>query len=229
MTALPANVDVDVSSARLPETYENAKNALANCVQVDECQQWANKAEALASYAKQADDDTLRKLADRIQARAVRRCGELLKQYDGRGGDRTGKTDGTVHSGPTRYNAARDAGMSERQTRTAVNVANVPDDDFEQAVEGDDPPTVTKLAERGRQPRDPQPTQRERDAEQAPQGFREATHLIGTVKRFAEFCRANDPERVASGVMPSEAADLQQHVSAIDGWLDRFVVNLKGE
>jgi hypothetical protein len=225
MTALPANVDVDVSSARLPETYENAKNALANCVQVDECQQWANKAEALASYAKQADDDTLRKLADRIQARAVRRCGELLKQYDG--STRNKGTDGTVQT--SRYGAARDAGLSERQTRTAVNVANVPDDDFEQAVEGDDPPTVTKLAERGRQPRDPQPTQRERDAEQAPQGFREATHLIGTVKRFAEFCRANDPERVASGVMPSEAADLQQHVSAIDGWLDRFVVNLKGE
>jgi hypothetical protein len=229
MTALPANVDVDVSSARLPETYENAKNALANCVQVDECQQWANKAEALASYAKQADDDTLRKLADRIQARAVRRCGELLKQYDGRGGDRTGKNEGAHTFATSRSDAARDAGMSPHQQRTAVNVANVPDDDFEQAVEGDDPPTVTKLAERGRQPRDPQPTQRERDAEQAPQGFREATHLIGTVKRFAEFCRANDPERVASGVMPSEAADLQQHVSAIDGWLDRFVVNLKGE
>lgn len=41
---------------------------------------------ALASYAKQADDDTLRKQADRIQARAVRRCGELLKQFDGKGG-----------------------------------------------------------------------------------------------------------------------------------------------
>ncbi len=39
---------------------------------VDECQDWANKAEALASYAKMADDDALRKLADRIQARAAR-------------------------------------------------------------------------------------------------------------------------------------------------------------
>jgi hypothetical protein len=248
MTALPANVDVDVSSARLPETYENAKNALANCASIDECQEWANRAEALASYAKQADDDTLRKHAERIQARAVRRVGELLKLIEpsqgGRpknsgsarpslegwvpgGGDQQPSIDGWVPT--SRKEAADAAGISEHRRKQSLRVANVPDDDFEQAVEGDDPPTVTKLAERGRQPRDPQPTQRERDAEQAPQGFREATHLIGTVKRFAEFCRANDPERVASGVMPSEAADLQQHVSAIDGWLDRFVVNLKGE
>lgn len=46
-----------------------------------------------ASYAKQADDDSLRRLADRIQARAVRRAGELLKTFDGRGGDKS-KTTG---------------------------------------------------------------------------------------------------------------------------------------
>ena len=47
---------------------------------MDECAPWALKAEALASYAKRAGDDELRKFADRIQARAIRRCGELLKQ-----------------------------------------------------------------------------------------------------------------------------------------------------
>jgi hypothetical protein len=37
-------------------TYERAKAALAQCASIDECQKWANKAEALASYAKQAHD-----------------------------------------------------------------------------------------------------------------------------------------------------------------------------
>ncbi len=60
-------------------------HALASCERIDECKTWANKAEALASYAKMADDDSLRLLADRIQARAVRRMGELLKEFDGRG------------------------------------------------------------------------------------------------------------------------------------------------
>lgn len=56
---LPQHISVD--RARLPQSYEAAKNALANCMSIDECQTWANKAEALASYAKQSNDDTLRK------------------------------------------------------------------------------------------------------------------------------------------------------------------------
>ncbi len=73
-TALPS-----ISDARLPASYERAKSALAECSRIDECKEWADKAEALASYAKQAKDDGLRILADRIQARAINRCGELLK------------------------------------------------------------------------------------------------------------------------------------------------------
>jgi hypothetical protein len=95
--------------------------------------------------------DTLRKMADRIQARAVRRCGELLKQFDGRGGDRT-KTDGAVSSAPSRKEAAQQAGLSERQPVTSVRVANIPADMFESLIESDNPPTVTKLAEIGEQP-----------------------------------------------------------------------------
>jgi hypothetical protein len=41
---------------------------------------------------------------------------------------------------------ARAAGMSEHQQLQAVRVANVPDDAFKAAVEGDKPPTVTALA-----------------------------------------------------------------------------------
>ena len=47
---------------------------------IDECQMWADKAEALASYAKQANDDGLRRMADRIQASAIQRAGELLQE-----------------------------------------------------------------------------------------------------------------------------------------------------
>lgn len=212
-TALPANINI--ARAKLPQTYEQAKSALANCASIDECRDWAIKAEALASYAKQADDDTLRKLADRIQARAVRRCGELLKQFDGRGGDRS-KNNATVVSAPTQKSAADKAGMSQRQRETAVRVAKVPADKFDRAVEGDEPLTVTKLAEMGKRAR---PT---------PEGFTQATHLLGAVKRFAEFCASNSPTLVAGGVMESEVPEVRQHVATIDAWLDRFVVALKG-
>src|SRR4249920_1073731 len=84
-------------TARLPVRYATACSALAECAALDECQAWADKAEAMASYARQARDDTLRKMADRIQARAIRRCGELLKQVPASAGGRPSETrEGTL-------------------------------------------------------------------------------------------------------------------------------------
>ncbi len=208
----------NAANATLPVSYERAKSALAECARIDECFDWANKAEALASYAKQADDDTLRKYADRIQARAIRRCGELLKQFQTgpKGGRPEKNDDGTVTV--SQKQAAQDAGLSERQRVTAVRVANIPEPDFEATVDSAEPPTVTKLAEMGKQSRPAAP---------APEGFAQATHLLGSVSRFAEFCAANDPVVVANGVYPYEVAKVRQHVSVIDEWLDRFVVHLK--
>jgi hypothetical protein len=151
--ALPAKVDI--ASARLPATYEQAKIALVSCEHIDECCEWANKAEALASYAKMADDDSLRQLADRIQARAVRRMGELLKQFDGRGGDQS-KSDGThtfASDQPSQKEVAARAGISKHQQTQAVRVANVSPEKFEAAIEQPNPATVTQLADMGRHSR----------------------------------------------------------------------------
>ena len=70
MNMLPT---ITPSQARLPRTYEAAREALATCQDIDECKEWADKAAALASYAKQAEDETLLKMAARIKARATRR------------------------------------------------------------------------------------------------------------------------------------------------------------
>jgi hypothetical protein len=175
--------------------------------------EWANKAEALASYGKQADDKALFNYATRIQARAVRRCGELLKQFNGRG--RNQYTEDEAPHGPTQKQQAEEAGLSKKKTKTAVNVANVPEKQFETAIESQSPPSITNLAKQGV------------NSQPKPEGFTKATHLIGTVKRFAEFCEDNDPVFVAGGVLPSEISELKRHVQTIDNWLDRFVVNLE--
>jgi hypothetical protein len=207
---LPAHIDV--ANARLPTTYEQARSALLHCTSIDECQEWANKAEALAAYARMAQDDTLRKLTDRIQARAVRRAGELLKLFDGRGRPSENNNGTVVISQAT---AAAKAGMSKRQKETAVRVANVPDKVFEAAVESEVPPSVTKLAEMGRQ------------ARPLPEGYVPTSHLLGTVKRFADFCRDHSPEAVAGDVKSYEVPSIRQHVVTIEMWLGRFVVKLR--
>jgi len=99
---------LSVNKARLPIKYEAAKQILAECSRIDECQDWADKAEALASYARQAKDDSLRKCADRIQARAIRRASELLSQFDARPDNAKKQTDGSDHL-ISRYEAGKEA------------------------------------------------------------------------------------------------------------------------
>ena len=149
MNAVPA--ELNVAQARLPAAYENAKVALANCSRLDECQEWANKAEALASYARQAEDDSLRQMADRIQSRAVRRCGELLKTFGPAPGTRIDLSPRVLGEPRTITEFAMDGNLSARQRKTAMRVASVPSEQFEAAVENERPATVTALAEMGKQ------------------------------------------------------------------------------
>jgi hypothetical protein len=202
---------IDVAAARMPSTYEQAKIALISCAKIDECQDWANKAEALASYAKMAGDDSLRRMADRIQARAVRRMGELYKTFNAQG-QRTDQLKEGALQKLTQKEVAESAGISEHQAKQAVRVSNVPEEKFEAAIEAPKPATVTALAEMGKQVRTA-PTE----------GFK---RVVGAVKRFADFCHSNDPDMVAAGVLPHEAADMCGHVETIDSWLDQFIAVL---
>jgi hypothetical protein len=110
---LPANLP-SVAHAKIPATYQAAKTAIAECVRVDECQDWADKAEALASYARQADDDSLRRMANRIQARGIRRCGELIREIAPKemGGPRA-IGNGTVTNSMKQWRRMRPVSASE--------------------------------------------------------------------------------------------------------------------
>ena len=89
---LPASISV--ANARLPVSYKQAKTVLAECARIDECQNWENKPRAMASNARLADDDRLVRYATPIQARAVRRVGELLNLEGPSKGGRSSKNPG---------------------------------------------------------------------------------------------------------------------------------------
>ena len=148
---LPAQIASLVKTAPLPPNYEEAKRTIAECERIDQCADWADKMAALASYARQADDRDLENYARRIRLRAVRRCGDLLLTYDGRGGDRTKTVTALDFAQPSRAAVAQEAGLTEHKTRVAVKIVTIPEEDFEAAVESNQPPGTTllaKLAER---------------------------------------------------------------------------------
>ena len=125
--------------------YEAANYALGKCERVDECKDWADKSMALAAYAKQANDEALLNCARRIQCRSTRRMGELLVQIEpGHGANQNIRNTG----GPnveTRKSVADKAGIKERQRKTSIRVAKMPEADFETQVEAEKAPTVSGL------------------------------------------------------------------------------------
>jgi hypothetical protein len=154
MSHTPA-LQAKAPSGLLPTTYVAAKKSLATCERIDECADWANKALALKSYAKQMKDESLEAMAQRIRDRAVRQGGKLLlKVQAARGGDRGGGGRGGLQRVPrsplqSRTAVAKDAGLSPHQAKQMVRVAGVPDAQFEKLVERDKPATVKELAEIG--------------------------------------------------------------------------------
>lgn len=132
-------------SVAFPATYLEARNALARCELVDECKDMADKAAAIAVYARQSKDDSLVIMAQRIQARAIRRMGELLSQVPSRAGARKDETRALSRSA-----VARSAGLSEFQQATALQVAAIPAKKFEDLVEAKKPLRVGKLAAVGK-------------------------------------------------------------------------------
>lgn len=157
-------------TVKLPQNYVVARTALAQCASVDECRDWSNRAAAIASYAKQAKDKSLQNYADKVKARAIRRSGELLQQIEDRRGPAPGFRSDPVRN--SRTAAANGAGMSTRERRTALQVANVPEAHFEALVESDHPASVARLAELGTQ----------HLQGRAPADFQAATGLLGIIR-----------------------------------------------
>ena len=209
---LPANIDIE--HARLPKAYEQAKTALVECLRIDECKDLSDKAEALASYARMKKDNSLRKMADRIQARAARRMGELLKEFDARGAHR--KTEGA--HGSSQRDAAATAGISEHQQLQAVRVASIPPEAFEAAVESEKPPTVTALADMGKTPR------RKPDKTSDRNPIPEGTYPIPEIRSFAHWSRmTSDHPAMAHRVAKDEWPYLEKDLLEIE----RLIRNMR--
>lgn len=227
MNMLPAFTP---AQARLPQTYEAAREALATCQNIDECQGWSDKAAALASYAKQAEDETLMKMATRIKARATRRAGELLLQIQPQRGANQNIQEGDRPNVPTRSDAARDAGMSQHQQKQAVRIAAVPAPEFERQVESPKPPTLTQLAQQGIQPRPtavpsaPKPVidLKGRD----PREFNRALHFLGDFENYARDLAAKDVVGVCAILTPAERERLRTSINRIDAIHDQIMTRI---
>jgi hypothetical protein len=131
-----------IDKARFPALYQAARKALQECARLDEVKEQANKWDALAMYAKQSQNKDLLDLARRIQLRAERRIGEILKTIPDQAGA------GRAAHGPSRWSEAKKAGLASDTTRRALAFAGMPEGAFEALLEEEEVPSPRKVFEK---------------------------------------------------------------------------------
>lgn len=109
--------------------YDAARYALSIAVEVDEVKDIRDKAEAMAAYARQAQDKELLQWATEIKVRAERRAGEMLAEMPKNLGAATRSHDVTA---PPKTLA--DIGITKNESSRWQKLAAVSDEKFEQAV-----------------------------------------------------------------------------------------------
>lgn len=202
--------NIDRQHAPLPIVYENAKVALSECYDLDECKSWSDKAKALASYAKQADDSELEDMAKRIRGRAIRQMGVILKEFDARPNNAKKQKGDSPHL-ISKKEAAQQAGLSVDRQKQANRLANIDEVDFEAKMESANPPTITELEELGTKKRkNPHPN------------HKDALHISYDVKDLADRIRkAPPPEKLLEAFNWTDKERIKNNWHIVRDYLDK--------
>jgi hypothetical protein len=136
-------------SRKIPMTselihYDAMCRAIDAAYEVDEVKDVRDKALAIEMYAKQAHNVEAERRACEIRLRAERKAGELLKAMKESGERRSGHGDQKSESRPTTPKL-KELGITRDQSSKWQKLADVPKDDFEAALRGEDKPTTNGL------------------------------------------------------------------------------------
>lgn len=109
--------------------YEQARTAIAECRRVDDAKDIADKALALQTYARQANDPEMEAWVAEIRLRARRRVGELSAALDKAPSGRASVS--LPSDGKSKTDALAAAGLSSSEAHRCEQIAKVPEEKFE--------------------------------------------------------------------------------------------------
>lgn len=209
---LPVLIKRNVPTAPLPINYEAAKRAIAECARVDECEDWADKAAAIASYARQREDKSLLWAAQRIRCRAEERLGELLLEIplsrSGRG----------QRSASSRYGFAEANGVTSSAAARACRIARLPKQVRDQAIEASPPCTIYQLASLGRPSLRPPPSL----SKQLAKIDKDQIEFCSYLHAFLAWAEKNPAAQLAQGFSRKDGLNALRWARQTIEWLDEF-------
>jgi len=125
--------------------YDAMCRAIAEVHRIDEVKDMRDKAQALERYARQAKNKEAEQQCREIRLRAERRTGELIRQQQQAGELATAGGDPLSRDTTMAPPTLSDIGISRDQSSKWQQLADIPDETFEQEVRQPDASTASML------------------------------------------------------------------------------------
>ena len=208
---IPTFITEKIRDAIVPVKYDIAVRALVACQNIHEAKLYADKADALAAWAKIYQDDQVRIEARRLKLHAYRRMGTLARELQ--------PGSGLINSGgsmPGLLAKLKEFGLSRHNACAASAISKISDKEFRKAIESVTPLTPSAFLRR---------YPGSSDAWKTIVGQRTSEGL----QNFCAFCRKHEPKLLARSLTLSEAKKAKLMATDATEWLDTFDQYLKHE
>lgn len=202
---------LNIERVWLPEDFERAKRAIAALADVDTVKELIDKSKAMDTYAREIKDgEQMRANLRKVLIRAWKRLGELYlgeRTSPVGGRPKTAAGAGVLVSHSAR-GVGRKLGHSRHQVDKAINIANVPDTELDEAIAAGE--SETAIAKRGRRKRPPNSHSNE---------CRSADRLVRLLQHTREEVAAIDIASVVEIMKDQEWAEILVGIrEAADWW-----------
>lgn len=185
--------------------YDAMCGAIEAAYRVDEVKDIRDKAIAWEVYSRQARNTEAERRACMVRLRAERKAGELLKQIDRAG---RGRPSDKTSAGPT----LSELGVSRDQSSNWQQLADVPQEQFDAALDGEDKPSTAGIIAATTPPK----------PEVIPVG-KDALWLWGRLRDFErDGLLAKEPDAVLLTMTPEMLDDVHQLAPRVAKWLQRI-------
>jgi len=200
----------------LPSNYKNAIVALKKCDEIDEVKDLKDKMAAATLYYKQSKDIRLLNYATRIKLQAERRLGVLLEQFNNQGKRNDLELMDINDHKLSKKEVSKSIGLSERQTKEAIRLANIPEQKFEELIESEKIPTKTQLAEIGTNKR----------LKEVSKNFAHTVEFGTLLHELETFMKKYDAIYILDNMDQNTKERYKNSIDKIENWFDNFIVNL---
>jgi hypothetical protein len=184
--------------------YDAMCQAIEVAYRVDEVKDLRDKAMALEAYARQAKNTEAERRACEIRLRAERKAGALLKDM-AKSKERATRGGSPMSQGTT----LPELGVSRDQSSRWQQLADVPDDKFEQALAAEDKPSTGGILRANT------------DAPQTPVDPA-ALWLWGRLRDFERGYLEQDPVDLLITLTPGMREDVLRLAPLVSAWLEHL-------